>query len=481
MMDVITLAYQENRNAAVRVAHTGLLGAGSYLAIAVALGGVVALVSSSAVARVILAATIAAPLAVALVKRRYAWYTSVLVLVSLWPSIPDLAIPTPLGKLPPIIPAVVLLLGLAVFRSMAVHRRAVVTLQKSTIPVIGIGILFFSWYLIVGYLLSPTLSTAKIVAYVGTGSIGVLLLAASDSFVGRQPFRWEEVLAIVASLVSSLGIAEFFTGWNPFLSFFGRPTWKEGYLWRAVSTMGNPLVLATYLLLVIPILYRLSRRRWVGMPALVLTVAAMLLTFSRSAYVALIVVLMVAVGFPLALSRRTPRFALTTVLILIAAFALSVWGVTRLKIVDEVAERLLMRDYSVSSLAHRKAAWMAIGEMMFKHPFGVGPANLNAVLTARPDLSSSFGMMIGTYDNAFLDIIGEVGLIGAVLYSAFIVSPALALLRRRADKQVILDSIAVTTGYIIMSFSFTTYFWPPVWVTYWWIQAALLNGSVRRG
>lgn len=483
-MDVITLTYQRKQHAPVMVAHAGSLLLGVSFIIGVVLGGAVAAASSNVIAMAILAATIVVPLSMGLVKRglRYARYASILMLVSFWPSLSDFAIPTPLGKLPPIIPAVVLLFALAVFRSMAVHRRAVMTLQKTTIPVLEIGAVFFFWYLAVGCILSPTLTTAKMVVYVGVGSIGVLLLAATDPLVSGPPLKWAEVLAIVVGLVSVLGIAEFLTGWNPFLPFFERPTWTKGHLWRTVSTVGNPLVFAAYLLLAIPALYHLSHHRtWLGIPALVLTITAMLLTFSRSAYIALIVVLMVMLGFPVASTGRNVRFRLTVVFMLIVALVLLVWSATRLDIRNEVVQRFLLRNNSVSSLIHRRAAWGAIGEMIFKHPFGVGPSNLNAELVSHPSLSFSFGMMIGTYDDAFLDMIGEVGLIGAVLYSAFILSPALVLLTRRGNSEVVRDSIAVTIAYIIMSFSFTTYFFPPTWVTYWWIQGALLNDSIRGG
>jgi hypothetical protein len=144
----------------------------------------------------------------------------------------------------------------------------------------------------------------------------------------RLPLSWVfGVMTVAFSLVAALALVEFLTGWNPFLHIPGdsglRAVWAvvqdRGGRPRAEGAFGHSIALGACLALAVPIALAAPFRTGVRVAAVVLMLAACVVTFSRIGLVTGVAGAVLAVLF---LHRELPRrlrIAATAGLVVVAA------------------------------------------------------------------------------------------------------------------------------------------------------------------
>ena len=270
----------------------------------------------------------------------------------------------------------------------------------------------------------PLASTAKTCYYFLTG--GLLYFLALD--LTRQQ-RWARFLlhafAVAACVAALYGVLEFALGRNILYGTFFRPE-NEAYRrlipdpWfgrRISGTIGHPVVLGMYLVLTLPLVLHLSlgaaQRRfqvlW-GAGTLIL-VLALVLTFSRGAWLAALV------GLGVYLKLRSTKHLLMVSLIL----GLFLLGVLAFSGVYEVLALRLRDAYDnywlhfASTSRGQSFAYVAVINSM--SPFlglGTGMYRFAAYdLRAHLALPAPLGVL-DTPDNMYLMWLAETGLVGLV-------------------------------------------------------------------
>lgn len=222
--------------------------------------------------------------------------------------------------------------------------------------------------------------------------------------------------------------------------FLGNVACGHGAIIRAEGTFANPNALAAFLLLLAPVATcavslvaeRLTRAMLIGLA--VVGWAAVLTTFSRSAYVAMLVSLALVVGARRLLSQLT-RLQLT-LLISGGALVLAASG--------GVVAVLWRHDASLS--AHGQA-WVAAVHLAVAHPvLGVGLGRAGAVVSA------STGEQFAHVHNLWLNWLVETGVPGLLAITAITVIGIVSAARRASQGSVISTAeLAGLTGFLLMN------------------------------
>ena len=254
-------------------------------------------------------------------------------------------------------------------------------------------------------------------------------------------------------------------------------TTAEGFLLRRmVSTYVSPLGIAYAGLVIIPVaaalLLTVQRRgRWLAWLATVLIVCSVLFSLTRLA-----LVMMVAEFLILAvLSRRRSLLYFTPVVALAAMFMI-------FQYVD--VGPLLLRD--LGSVPNRPAHLHIVGSTdpslrehagflsydvhyVMQHPLGTGVGSS----------IHRFGPSQGTGESAVLDMFGDLGILGGLLYLAIymgsFVLALLAYIRHRADTLIaMLPLTVVVAAAALAPISITTELWSDFATTFlfWWAAGA---------
>ncbi|MDQ3927572.1 MAG: O-antigen ligase family protein, partial [Chloroflexota bacterium] len=223
---------------------------------------------------------------------------------------------------------------------------------------------------------------------------------------------------------------------------------------RVTGYFNNPNVLASYLILVLPVVACFPRysntSNWMTSLLVGISGAALLLTFSRSAVIALLL----ALGMAVALSRAKPLFAIPFVL-LIAITLLNPWSIDRLVTGVE-----------------RIAPWSAAVNMIVHHPiFGVGLGNFRAfALQASVDAWHAH--------NLFLHIAAEAGIIASILLMGIFgvaIKWALDLAREKSWARPIGLALAVSfIAFVVASIFDVAYNVDAISYTFWFLLGLLV-------
>jgi hypothetical protein len=255
-------------------------------------------------------------------------------------------------------------------------------------------------------------------------------------------------------------------------------TTAEGFLLRRmVSTYVSPLGIAYAGLVIIPVAVALvltvngRRERWLAWLATVLIVGSVLFSLTRLA-----LVMMVAEFLILAiLSRRRSLLYFTPVVALASMFMI-------FQYVD--VGPLLLRN--LASVPHRPAHLHIVGstdpslrehagflsydlQYVMAHPLGTGVGSS----------IHRFGPSQGTGESAVLDMFGDLGILGGLLYLAIYVGSfvlaVLAYVRHRAEPLLALLPLTfVVAAAALAPISITTELWSDFATTFlfWWAAGA---------
>ena len=325
----------------------------------------------------------------------------------------------------------------------------------------------------------------KLVSYLGVYALmrQVLTLA---------PVWWDRIVAalLAGNLVTCvIGIRQLY-GDSGELARWADPNSVADGTVRIYSTLENPNLLAGYLLPVLP-LALVALLRWPGrarklfaLTALVLGVAALVLTFSRGAWMGLVaeaavISLLLAVratrAWPLLWRRLFPLLLLTGGAALLVVLVTQVEPL-RVRVMSLVAGR---QD---SSNNFRINVWLAALDMVQARPWlGIGPGNdaFNQIypLFQQPKFNALSAYSIPLELAVEAGIPGLLAGIGLLLAS---LRSATSLWRSNSCFSLpALAAIAVIVGLTVQGLTDTIFFRPEVQLSGWFCIATLAAGASR--
>jgi putative inorganic carbon (HCO3(-)) transporter len=219
----------------------------------------------------------------------------------------------------------------------------------------------------------------KLLGYLGVYALMRQLLATA-------PAWWDRIVAALLAgelITSVIGLRQLY-GDSSELARWADPNSVADGTVRIYSTLENPNLLAGYLLVVLPLAlaallrWRRPARRLFALAALALGLAALVLTYSRGAWMGLVAAAaVVALLLALRLTRRWPPLwrRLMPLLLLAggaALLAVLVWQVEPLR----VRVLSLLAGRGDSSNNFRINVWLAALDMIQARPWiGIGPGN----------------------------------------------------------------------------------------------------------
>jgi O-antigen ligase len=273
--------------------------------------------------------------------------------------------------------------------------------------------------------------------------LGVMLFVSSTATEeSDQRFLLYALLA-AASVESMVGLFQFLAKRGP--DFFA-----IGPFLRAYGDFGQPNALAGYLSMLFPFALALAllggrRQPWLWL-ATGLIGAAILATFSRGAWLGIIIGLAIAAVIWDARTRRALAGGVVVIAMvgaLAAAGALPSDASDHLAVVFENFVVFDVRNVEVTpknwSLVERMAHWQAGWAMAMDHPItGVGPANFEDAYTDY--YLQDWLEPLGHAHNYYINTFAELGIIGLSVYLLFlvVVFHRIAVGLRRAGRQATL-------------------------------------------
>ena len=325
----------------------------------------------------------------------------------------------------------------------------------------------------------------KLVSYLGVYALMRQLLTLA-------PVWWDRIVAalLAGNLVTCvIGIRQLYGDSSELASWADPNSVADGTV-RIYSTLENPNLLAGYLLPVLP-LALVALLRWPGrarklfaLTALVLGVVALVLTFSRGAWMGLVaeaavISLLLAVratrAWPLLWRRLFPLLLLTGGAALLVVLVTQVEPL-RVRVMSLVAGR---QD---SSNNFRINVWLAALDMVQARPWlGIGPGNdaFNQIypLFQQPKFNALSAYSIPLELAVEAGIPGLLAGIGLLLAS---LRSATSLWRSDSCFSLpALAAIAVIVGLTVQGLTDTIFFRPEVQLSGWFCIATLAAGASR--
>ena len=257
---------------------------------------------------------------------------------------------------------------------------------------------------------------------------------------------------------------------------------RNGRGGRAIGSFGQPNELGAFLAMFtafaaaqLPVARRWAARIALG-GAVVAGVFAVVLTVSRGAVLALAAAL-------LFVALRSSR--VLTLVLVVAAVSSPIWAPDYLKerMTGTQVESENSDDVSLEGSARlRVDTWRAIFRVVSDHPLdGVGFAGLGYVL---PATGEELGVEVKeTAHNTYLRFLGEMGLLGLVLFVALLWKcwrlsvDGVRLARDRTDRQLALGFAAATIA-LAISCAFGDRFFSTLIAGNFWLAAALVDDLV---
>jgi len=271
--------------------------------------------------------------------------------------------------------------------------------------------------------------------------IGVLAVGAGLFAMAARPAALRATaltippLAVVVGGLGAFGLLRFFgvlrtSGDYLTLSFW---TWAHPDL-RLTAVAWNPDYLAQFLALIVPVVLTLAWRsesaatHWLGAGAAVLGAVALVFTFQRAAYAALVVALVTLValrarGGVRGAAHWVPAVAAVLGLLVVVA------AVDYLALGGRVAGRLA----GFATDANRLTLWGAAFRMLADHPLlGVGTGRYAFFFReyADPKVLPGFGPFWGTAHSTYLQLLAEQGILGLASFAVCFGAVGRGVLRR---------------------------------------------------
>ena len=286
-------------------------------------------------------------------------------------------------------------------------------------------------------------------------------------------------LCLCGTITALIGIYQYIIGVEP-LATWEDPT-QETIHTRVYSTLGNPNLLAGYLLFILPLCMtlvfeiknRLSQLFFLTGSPLILI--CLILTGSRGGYIGLVFSLVVSIiiFFSYFVFQRKTNKKVTLILatIGIVAFILSLTF-----LFPVVMERMLtiftFREHSSNN--YRLNVWLACLKMLKDNIFvGIGPGNSTFRLAYGLYMITGFDALAAY--NIFLEIAIEIGLLGCFIFIFIFLLSFLKLHYLFWQKHSIfsLGIFISLIGLLTHGMVDTVFFRPQIFVPFWFLLASI--------
>lgn len=340
-------------------------------------------------------------------------------------------------------------------------RHFKVTGQKVRMGTLGKAFMVYTCYMLISFIWSCNKVYSVLIALLWMGMLLGEMFTANLITSKERLKKAMLFLSIGAALVSIIGILQMI--FRKAGVYFPIPFWKDldhaifSFLpftietnfvtTRASATFDNPLILATYLLLIFPIqIYSVSqeddkKKLTVHIVCMILSLSALLLTYSRGAYIAVTVSIFIMAFFGWKYAVSLAGIGLAIILFL----PQSVW--------DRI-NHIVALDVSTIT---RLDIWSSLLSVFNEHPiFGIG-AGTEGVTQL---LHNRFGIMQPHAHSLYLELAIEGGILGLILFFAavgIIIYDSIYLMRNgRYWFKLGLTYLSCIAGFLLFSvFEFT--------------------------
>lgn len=336
------------------------------------------------------------------------------------------------------------------------------------------------------------LSPVKVAAVKGLLKITLYLIMfvfMARAFRSEKVRNWMIAIYLhVALLVSCYGIRQWIFGAEP-LATWSDPTSEMGNFTRVYSFLGNPNLLAGYLIPAIAFSI-MAIFAWKNRTAKILAgimavanTACLVFTFSRGGWIALAVIAVMSallLGYWLNLYRR--KWVLPTAIGGMVGFLL-----LSMVLVPAVRMRVLsiFTGRGDSSNNFRINVWTSVLQMIKARPIlGIGPGN-DAFNLVYPAYSRTGFTALGAY-SVPLEILVETGILGFSCFTWLLAvsfnqgAIRLQQLQKLGDRQGywLMGALVGMASMMVMSLTDTVWYRPQV-NTLWWMMVAVVASFYR--
>lgn len=303
------------------------------------------------------------------------------------------------------------------------------------------------------------------------GGVAFVASRLVNSKERRRNFTY--VLLIGGSLVCLIGLVEFFLGRNPLfhqLYLTHNPYYPLGLRSGMVSTIGHPLPLAAWLVLLLPLSLKFGHDRKfpIGFIPFLLILATICFSFTRSAWFAGAVAFFCY--FLKKESRKISKKNLS-ILLLIPILVLPLFFFSR-------ARNTFHRRFNIKRIkqevlsSHRSASYTTTLNIVKNYPlFGGGMGNY-------PQLHKKYrakraAARIETPDNMYLRLLSETGIVGLGTFLVFIIFTLYRFWRNSFSGDGFRWAIFCgLVGFLINLFASDLFYWLAPQFTFWLLLGA---------
>lgn len=304
--------------------------------------------------------------------------------------------------------------------------------------------LFAAVALLVTLFIHPTGRAVELGVKTDLGLIAAYLLA---QLAASRPLklRLAKVLLITTAMVSAFALIELILPAN-FLAHFGyaltniAPIQSFGGTRRIFSTLGGPNQFGAFLILPLAFIFQLmiKRWRWWQLPLFALTLAALFLTYSRSAWLGTAGALVV-----IALASTRRRWLTLSLMVLI----ISALAVTAIKLPSKSLKNVLLHGSTLNQNGSDAKHWRALKDGLVtigQHPLGrgLGSAGPASFASVSPDIPENYFLQIGI----------ETGVLGLLSFLAFQLLVGVRLWRIHNQVGLALPLLGALIGVSIVNF-----------------------------
>ena len=321
---------------------------------------------------------------------------------------------------------------------------------------------------------------------------GSLLVYTAMHYLLTDGKRLEFVIDAAAfcfSVMSALAVVEYLLEDNfIFHTLLHQPMPNLTFyrVYRAYSTTALPNVLACLNVTLLPLLvYRMRRgvrplQKWLYGSAFVLQLASLYCTMSRTSWLALALIALLYLAF-----RRNKLRTLS----IVAAAALFVWGFVLPAIQGTAAAEKLSLRLSPEQVVDTGSYWHRMYKfksavLILKHsPYiGIGFGNYPLVSGESRYLDSGDPNALNTFDNTYLKMVSETGLVGLSLFllliGAVTWSVARGFLRGRGHYRLLCGAVLLAIiAFLLISAVLETFWWNSLNIWFWTLAVIGMKAS----
>ncbi|MBE0448022.1 MAG: O-antigen ligase family protein [Actinobacteria bacterium] len=283
----------------------------------------------------------------------------------------------------------------------------------------------------------------------------LFFLVSGMSFTGKEIHLILKALLLGASLVSIFGIAQFF-GVGSLAVTMAENSPFETY--RPYSTFGNPMMFGQYLALIFPVSLAFAlmpgpRNRFMAVIPIIVVGSALIVTFTRGAWLAAAISLIVIVAvYRPKIDAQTRRILLATISIFIVA-AVILLGATFSRDPSALS-RFNPSEVTFGSVKTRLLTYEVAVKAVKERPlFGYGLENFEAAFAQnRGDAfvsAARFNEVSDRSHNIVLDLAASGGILFLTFFMALIITVFLSAVRSGKESMAIAGILSGAVGYLV--------------------------------